>query len=254
MEIKPKDSSGHIDVLDTLRGFAALAVVMVHYGGLGFLNDSILAKIFYYGTYGVHVFFVISGFIIPWSLYNAGYKAADFFKFITKRFLRISLPYYAAVTLVATQHYFTGYDGEGAAFEPLRLLFHFLYIIPFTGFEFYDPVFWTLTVEFQYYVLIGLLFRVIEALPGIFLYGLYFLSLFSFYIPLPGKEYTVFHYASLFVMGVLVFLFYSRRIKGVHFLVLGSVTAGVCFFQLGIEAAIAGLLSFGVIAFVRWKN
>jgi peptidoglycan/LPS O-acetylase OafA/YrhL len=82
-----------VDFANTLRGFAALSVLVSHYYGLfwqnraavsGFTTAPTLAvdmyatphwiswlnaiPIFNWGSYGVALFFIISGFVIPFSL------------------------------------------------------------------------------------------------------------------------------------------------------------------------------------------
>ena len=56
-----------IGVINALRGFAAVFVAWGHFvAGQG----KYLGLSGKYGYLGVHIFFVISGFVIPWSLYR----------------------------------------------------------------------------------------------------------------------------------------------------------------------------------------
>ena len=82
-------SGSHIDVLDHLRGFAALAVCLFH---LSFANSGFLPagdpirSVGAFGYLGVEIFFVISGFVIPYSLSLRGYRLRDAPEFLIKRF------------------------------------------------------------------------------------------------------------------------------------------------------------------------
>jgi peptidoglycan/LPS O-acetylase OafA/YrhL len=69
-------NSNHIPVLDSLRGLAAISVCIYHFvvGPINFVKDENVLNVFSYGKYGVQLFFVISGFIIPWSLHNKKYE------------------------------------------------------------------------------------------------------------------------------------------------------------------------------------
>ncbi len=49
-----------------LRGLAALGVCLMHFAGT--LESDIIQNIARFGGYGVQVFFVISGFILPYSM------------------------------------------------------------------------------------------------------------------------------------------------------------------------------------------
>ena len=62
---------GRLAVLDSLRGLAALAVCLFHFAGRDdFLPGTYLQAASRQGYLGVVAFFVISGFVIPWSLHR----------------------------------------------------------------------------------------------------------------------------------------------------------------------------------------
>jgi len=83
--------------LDSLRGVAALSVVINHFS-LTFTSSLILK---YFGAFGheaVIFFFVLSGFVLSLGFKNGtkfGYK-----DFMLKRFIRIYFPYWAAIILM----------------------------------------------------------------------------------------------------------------------------------------------------------
>ena len=157
--------SNYIKVLNPLRAIAALGVCLVHFGGLGLFENAQISNIFSSGQLGVYIFFVISGFIIPFSLYNSNYKSCDFFKYIFRRSVRIDPPYFMAIALTLLLAYLVtirpGYKGDIFHFDFLQLLAHITYTVPLTSYGWYNHVFWTLCIEFQYYILIGLMMRFI---------------------------------------------------------------------------------------------
>ena len=68
-----KAPNQRIGVINALRAFAAGFVAWGHFvAGQG----KYLGLSGKYGYLGVHIFFVISGFVIPWSLYRSGYVCA----------------------------------------------------------------------------------------------------------------------------------------------------------------------------------
>ena len=87
-----------VEILEPLRGLAALAVAWFHFtNATGLLPEGWLRASGRYGWLGVEVFFVISGFIIPYSLFNAGYRFPRHAgRFILKRIVRLDPPYIAA--------------------------------------------------------------------------------------------------------------------------------------------------------------
>src|SRR5688572_13967921 len=84
--------------LDSLRGIAALCVVLFHFtfgydNGLKILEEG--KFYFTYGYLGVHLFFLISGFVILMTLEKTK-SSADFF---VSRFSRLYPAYWTAIIL-----------------------------------------------------------------------------------------------------------------------------------------------------------
>ncbi|GAA0761709.1 peptidoglycan/LPS O-acetylase OafA/YrhL [Erythromicrobium ramosum] len=151
-----------IDLIDYLRGLAALSVAWFHLtnGSEGWLADTGR-----YGFLGVEAFFVISGLVIPYSILRSfpEYSLRDYPTFILRRMTRLEPPYLVSLllvlvlTLVAAQlPQFRG-TTEGLL-DPWRIAAHLFYLIPLTGYEWLQPVYWTLAYEFAFYISIGLLF------------------------------------------------------------------------------------------------
>lgn len=153
-----------LSVLDALRGIAALGVCWFHFthGNATFLPEGVLKSSGTYGWLGVEIFFVISGFIIPYALYRSGYSSADYGSFILKRIIRLDPPYLVGILVVLALGYATSATPgfKGAPFAPsfVEILLHLGYANVFFGYRWLNPVFWTLAIELQYYLLVGLVF------------------------------------------------------------------------------------------------
>src|SRR5919205_2516220 len=96
--MKEREQS-RIEVLDFLRGVASLAVAVLHLTNV-LRADGLVRAVTSYGWLGVEVFFVISGFIIPYSLYKGGYDLRRFPVFVLKRVARLDPPYIATIVLI----------------------------------------------------------------------------------------------------------------------------------------------------------
>ena len=160
----------NVPVLNSLRALAALSVCMFHYvcTVTGFISNSFVTSIFSYGHLGVQMFFVISGFIIPWSMYHSKYEISDFFTFTLKRLIRLEPPYMVSLMFAIAHTYLRAYgphyNGTDITPTAKQIALHFGYLIPFfEGKKWIRPVYWTLAVEFQYYITIGLLFKFISS-------------------------------------------------------------------------------------------
>src|ERR1035438_4700620 len=95
-----------LGTIDCLRSVAALSVAWFHFTvASGILHSGGLYYSGLYGWVGVEMFFVISGFIIPYSLYGAGYRNRDFGLFLIKRIARLDPPYFADILLCIALSY-----------------------------------------------------------------------------------------------------------------------------------------------------
>lgn len=94
---------GHLPVLDGVRGLAVLMVLLLHFvGGMlpTTLAERVIVGVTNYGSYGVELFFVLSGFLITGILYDARNKPNYFRNFYMRRLLRIFPLYYGVLALV----------------------------------------------------------------------------------------------------------------------------------------------------------
>ena len=126
-----------IPVLHPLRAIASLSVCLFHFICTvnGFVESDQLKSIFHFGQYGVHIFFVISGFIIPWSMYHSGYVVKNYFTFILKRFTRLEPPYILslimAIGITFLRELSPHYNHVDKIPSVKQVMLHFGYLIPF---------------------------------------------------------------------------------------------------------------------------
>lgn len=159
--MEPK--SARLDWLQTLRGVAALMVVLVHSRFI--LQDTPAGKavadaVFYPMAMGVDIFFLISGFLMVLTTSNFDGSRRYACTFVIKRMARI-WPVFAIVSLavVAIEH--KGIHGfrdpavMGHMLEGLLFLPHDPVASPLYFMMFVD-VAWTLCFEFYFYVIFGL--------------------------------------------------------------------------------------------------
>jgi peptidoglycan/LPS O-acetylase OafA/YrhL len=93
----------HLPILDGVRGLAILMVMLLHFVGaappVGWIEGAIVG-VTNYGSYGVELFFVLSGFLITGILYDARNEPYYFRNFYMRRLLRIFPLYYGVLALV----------------------------------------------------------------------------------------------------------------------------------------------------------
>jgi peptidoglycan/LPS O-acetylase OafA/YrhL len=219
-----------LPVLYLLRAIAALSVCFYHFVcSYGLINNQSAIKVFAYGAYGVDMFFVISGFIIPWSMYYSGYKFRNFFQFLFKRLARLEPPYIASMILaivasVLAQQYVM--HSSHITLNPVQIALHFGYLIPFfKHYHWLVGVYWTLAIEFQYYLLMALTFSLVlrSNLWGRICFYAAIMGFtlimdrieFGRIMPMGIVAWSNFlpHYLPIFLVGILLFLKKSDRIS-----------------------------------------
>ena len=226
----------NIKIIQFLRGFAALGVVLFHYstGALPTIKPDYLSGILFYGQYGVQVFFVISGFVIPYSMYKSGYQLKDYFKNILRRCVRICPPsyisflflfmiYYAAI--IINHKPIDGMIWPGINFA--SIIGNLTYIVPYLKTDWFNPVFWTLAIEFQFYLLIGLMLPLLNPKNNLLTILIFIASLLLWKIELIW----FFRYSSYFILGILLFLRKEKLTPPLLFYGLSIMTLLFSFFQ-----------------------
>lgn len=199
-------STPRLSIVDALRGIAALGVCWNHFtnGNPAFLPEGALKAS---AAFGWSIFFVISGFIVFYALQRRGYRVSDYGRFLLKRIVRLDPPYLVAIFVVIVLGYASSATPgfRGAQFEPsfAQVALHLGYINAFFGYPWLNPVFWTLAIELQYYLLAGLLFPVVAHRSMIVRASTFgFLAMLAFSIP---AEQFLFHYLFLFMLGMAAF-------------------------------------------------
>jgi len=135
------EPTGRIAIVDSLRGIAALAVAWYHFTNGGhLLTAGVLKSSGEFGWLGVEVFFVISGFIIPYSMFRSGYQLrSNGSTFILKRVIRLDPPYLLAIVMTIALAYASAavpaFRGSEPAFTGLQILSHFGYLTGSLGYS-----------------------------------------------------------------------------------------------------------------------
>jgi peptidoglycan/LPS O-acetylase OafA/YrhL len=150
-----------LEIIEVLRGLAAFMVAGFHIASTGYLpKENIMAQGFSFGWAGVNIFFIISGFILPLSMFAANYSISNYFQFLKKRIIRIEPPYIISFLVIILLVAFTRYYSPGSVTFS-SIIGHIAYINAFTGDPWLNIVYWTLAIEFQFYLTIGLLFTLL---------------------------------------------------------------------------------------------
>lgn len=219
--------------LDVLRGVAALAVVVEH--GLaasvaGYLDFSV--RYFDVGQFGVAVFLLCSGFIIPATLERGSLK-----RFWINRVFRLFPLYWATIAYFALYYQFVRPD---AVYPPhgWQWLVNLTMLQEFVRVPHVTSVFWTLTLELLFYAACSMLqaFGLFRRTALLVTIGQAGLLLLGVVVPLIAQRRFPGGYAFLFLTMFVGTLFYrtttgeaSRRQLTVSLIALGLVAVPVSY-------------------------
>jgi len=248
--------TNRFQVIDALRGTASFGVCFAHLTYHIFGPHSLIKLIGGWGTYGVQIFFVISGFIIPYTLWKASYRLRNYGTFILKRLIRLDPPYLLVVFFLIPLGYLSahapGYNGPPFHVTVPQVLLHVGYLNVFFGNNWLNGVFWTLAIEFQYYLLVGIMFPLISTNSfGKRALMFVFLALLAIAIPIHT---FIFQWLFIFMLGMLVFQYFAALISlSVFFVWLGflGTAAGL---TLSPSIAIVAVMTALTIAFAKFSN
>lgn len=237
-----------LDSLILLRAIAVVAVCFCHFGYALYAENAyndVFVFFYNYGKYGVQIFFVVSGFVIPLSLYMARYSIDYYFRFLLKRLIRLHPPYLAALAITLLISFFS-YKIRGITYPEtvesiVASLFYFHFPVD-------NPVFWTLAVEAEYYLFIGLFYTLIVKIPKVYV------LLFTPILILIGQsqltDYILFFsYIIYFLIGIIGFMIYTNQGSKI----LNSVIL-VTLFPLTymLYGATEALVASTTIGFILW--
>jgi peptidoglycan/LPS O-acetylase OafA/YrhL len=215
---------GRLTTLDALRGVASLAVAWFHLSHeMGVVpQGSLLYRSGTYGWVGVEVFFVISGFVIPFALDREGYRISQYGRFLAKRVTRLDPPYLTAITLsLVIAAYYAWASHSRFPFTVPQILLHLGYLNAFVGFPWVNPVFWTLAIEFQYYLLIGLVFPLVSDRRAFWLLLVPSCLFLAFAVK---NEALIFRYLPFFLFGLVAFQLRRRDLSRVVFVCCAALS------------------------------
>ena len=153
-------------LVDSLRGVAAMWVVLFHaYGGrhlelLQSWSPAPVLAFFEAGHLGVSIFFVLSGFVISYSMsrYQVDFRFMG--RFALRRSIRLDPPYWMSIVLCLSFGYLSQYFVPDKTFripDARVLAAHLLYLQDILELPQINTIYWTLCLEIQFYLIFCLL-------------------------------------------------------------------------------------------------
>jgi len=220
--------SKRIYQIDLFRFIAASAVVLYHYlyrgykgGNMSLLRFDEIGEYFKYGYLGVDLFFIISGFVIAFSI-----KHRSLPKFCYSRFKRLYPMYWICLIITFVISYFFGAPRYLVTFK--QLLANFTMVQELFGQGNIDGAYWSLYVELKFYLIIAV-FLIVNRFKQISLdylvYFWLFLSSLRLFVE-PSEIYDAIHHlfildwSAYFIAGIVFCQIFLHGPALKHFIVL----------------------------------
>ena len=201
-----------------------------------------------YGWTGVQIFFVISGFILPYSLYKTGFEIRDFGVFILKRIIRVYPAYIAAILIGVVLTFITHREN----IPTMALFSQLLFVNDILGSPYSSVVFWTLAIEIQFYLVVGLLYPFFIKSNTMAIILVFALSLAAFLMK--ANNGLIFEWFPFFGIGILAFNKMFTNLTGHVFWLAMANLIIIVVIAHGIPHAIAALFAVLFILYGAFKK
>lgn len=201
------------------------------------------------------MFFILSGFIICYAL-PKNFNIEDISPFLKRRLLRIEPPYIASIVLVFTlnylSHQLTGLDNK---ISWINVFLHLAYLNNFNLGTYLNPVYWTLGIEFQFYILIALFFPLIKKTKHVIIFILLSLAVPYLNTYLSAGYITIIPYASLFGLGILFYYYQnSQLINSNHYIVFTTILLIQIYYSFNTQYLLVSIFTLLILNFWRSEN
>lgn len=207
--------------LDALRGIAAIVVVLFHFS----MNGRETYPFFRFGTTGVDLFFIISGFVIMMSLEKIRFG----YEFVINRFCRLFPTYWACVTVTliiimcAKPYYGHPMIIPWEQYFGNMTMFQF-----YLGYEDLDGPYWTMIVEMLFYLVMLILFYARALKSSVFILSAVVISMTLLLDDYRGDKITwdllihfpLMQFLPLFLGGIVFYKLYNQKKKNVLYILL----------------------------------
>ena len=257
---KTNQTKEHFHSINILRGLAALAVCLFHFTD-GFLQpENWLRVVNHYGYLGVDAFFVISGFVIPYSFSVKNYHIKQYWSFFKKRFVRIEPAYWASMFLMIFKDIISSFLTDYRYFkfppyDPLSIALHFIHANDFFGKKWIIFPYWTLAIDWQFYLFIGVIFFIIKRPEWWVRYSVYIFFIGIKWWFSEDLKPWLFYHAMSFLPGIVLFHHKKGFIGKIEMYAIWLVILYYVQYKLGWNHCLAIAASCLIIEFITgdWK-
>lgn len=244
--------SNRMPLIDALKAVASQLIVLHHLSSYGPLSVTMreafpgtMGWLFEYGRMAVQVFLVIGGFLAARALSDQGQGlAVSPFGLIWKRYLRLAIPYLAAIALAiigaAVADNWLDDEAIPARATFSQWLAHVFLLQSLLGFDSLSAGVWYIAIDFQLFALMALLLwlgRVRYIAPGLVL-ALAIASLFWFNRDTSWDNWAIYFFGS-YGLGAAAWWASGRKQLSAWLGVIATITIAALIFDFRLRILLA---------------
>lgn len=247
-------------IIHSLRGLTAIGICLYHYicCTAGYINGGIIFDAVHMLSNTVQIFFIISGMVIPISMIIGNYQYKHFFTFLWKRTLRIEPPYIVSMVVGMLYLWVRNFVPGSAPVNLFptwqEILLHLGYLIPFfENMRWINPGYWTLAIEFQYYLVLALIFPLVMSDKRMLRVVFYLILLGMPFLYTNNDCFT--GWGAYFLLGLIYILHYFKRVPLAEYILVSiAASAATLAHHHWLILAIAWGTIILVYFFQDWEN
>lgn len=250
-------TNSRVNEIDLLRFFAAFAVVFFHYSFRGYAADSmsimpypLLAPYSKYGYLGVHLFFIISGFVILMTAAKGGVRS-----FFVSRVVRLYPAFWTCCTVTFVVTVIIGGSSYSASFG--QYFVNMTMLSEFFNVKSIDDVYWSLFVEIKFYIFIVILLTIgkINKIQSILIFWILISIILEIFPVYKIKYLLIANWSTYFIAGSIFFLIWSNGASMTRIALVGvswilamvQLTRGVARFERHYNTDLDTVIVCGIV-------
>ena len=146
-----------------------------------------------------------------------------------------------------------GFRGSPLDLSWSKLASHVAYLNAILDYGWLNPVFWTLAIEFQFYIFVAIAFPLLSHSNTYILHSSALLVALLGFAGL-GNTAILPHWLSLFAIGMVSYQFYVGRLSAISFIVILAPIGLISHTIVGFQQTVVGLLTATIIILARHRE
>lgn len=265
-------SKNHFLLVDFLKTFAALTIILHHLSSYGQIAEDahlllpvLMTFLFEYGRYAVQIFLVMGGYLAAQSLSKAKHlnTPQDVLKTIINRYLRLFTPYMVAliITIVCAwvARFWVNDEFVGQSETLGQFLAHLFFLQGILGLDAISAGVWYVAIDWQLYAILALM---LGMFPGyrslIWILTVLCVASLLYFNRLGEYENYFIYFIGAYGLGVLAQLCKNypdpivNRVARVMIVLIGMAIVITSFQQFWLRNLLAYLVAIALIFFGDW--